>query len=334
MNDIDLVLNGFQAPIYEKSKTNSSYKESLKDLVHQSAKTEEIVQLVNESYPKVLNQYMDELKLDRKSIIFVTRGNTVFRLIYLNFLNKIPSFLREIISSYYDQYFVKTDFDFDILINPDIKNYEEVYKQIGNLIYLTTCHVAMEINSDRNKYFQLSFLQAELRVRYNQVDSGKLKYTQIRLKIYFKQYNVGVNLLDISLSHKKQSRTKFDTDSLIEYSAKTKFMSYKLPRLIDNVCDSLADSYDKGKKKKQVKSINRIYIMSFIYCYPNNLDQYKQNIDERLKDQTKNKLLDEETEINWLIMSGILGSFKVIKANYNRHMNQVDGKKMTLIVRK
>jgi hypothetical protein len=93
--------------------------------------------IINDLFTNVLQIYAKKNNLSDKDLIFVYKGGNILRIIYINYIKKIPKCARDILKKDFDDNFKKSDMDFNILINPNIKNYDKVRADVKNIIFLT-----------------------------------------------------------------------------------------------------------------------------------------------------------------------------------------------------
>nr|QBK93716.1 MAG: uncharacterized protein LCPAC406_00300 [Pithovirus LCPAC406] len=119
--------------------------------------------------------YRQKRKLEECDVLFLYKGGSILRIISREFLLELPeSSIREI-SKFYSPYFKRSDADFSIYVNPKLKNYEDVYHELGLLSYLVQNKIRYWFCGHMMKYFNF--------FRYN------LQYQKSILKSYLCKMN-------------------------------------------------------------------------------------------------------------------------------------------------
>lgn len=93
--------------------------------------------VVNTCMTHVVNEYKRVKGLDERDILFIYKGGNALRSIFKKVLKLFPLSVSEIIDNNFRQYFKKSDLDFGIVINPRLQNWDIVYKDIQEIVYLT-----------------------------------------------------------------------------------------------------------------------------------------------------------------------------------------------------
>jgi len=113
-----------------------------------------IITVVNDG----INLYKQKKYLPQESIIFLFKGGGTMRMITLDYLHEQPNMVSYILDKYFMDYFKRSDADFGILIDPTLKNFEEVFEDMTNLSFLLLHRLNAIFVSDLDNYFNLFLL--------------------------------------------------------------------------------------------------------------------------------------------------------------------------------
>jgi hypothetical protein len=107
------------------------------------------IKVITESMNKVLDSYfqMKGFKASSENTkddkfpykdyyCFIYKGGNILRSIFNSYLKTLPQATSNIIEEYYKDILSKSDADFQIMINPKIENYQEIYDDILKICYI------------------------------------------------------------------------------------------------------------------------------------------------------------------------------------------------------
>lgn len=126
-------------------------------VVNEFFKTQEslfnFLKFVYETFDTALTLYRKERQIPRKSAFFVYKGGNILRVLSREFLLEMPANSTRKLHEFYDPFFKRSDADFSIYLNPKVKNYDNVYRELNDLSYLLQDYIRGEFQSNRNVYF-------------------------------------------------------------------------------------------------------------------------------------------------------------------------------------
>ena len=138
------------------------YQKELKDIctdivVKIFANTEdslfEFLSIILKSYQKVIDSYIKKRGLNDKDIFIVYKGGNLMRFVWKEFIKEFPESLIKEFHDYYKDYFKRSDFDFSIYINPNLKNFQRIYDEMIILSYLTLRYIRINFLEVCDNYF-------------------------------------------------------------------------------------------------------------------------------------------------------------------------------------
>ena len=138
----------------EKKIINNNFTDiTTKELTHDVAKMKLIVNLTYSVFENVLNGYCDLMGIPKDDIIFVYKGGNVLRFIFQESMKEFPGSSSHTIYDSLAQFFKVSDNDYSILINPDIPDYDTIFKNLTGLTYIVLCALRKAITDDLPKLF-------------------------------------------------------------------------------------------------------------------------------------------------------------------------------------
>jgi len=146
---------------------NKEFKNIFTDfVVNEFLKTSEqsnkFIKLIFNTFTKAINLYILQKQLPQNSITFLYKGGNILRLIALDTFHELPGAISDKINQYYKDSFKKSDADFTIYINPDIENFDDIYKDINNLSYILQNEIRLEFQKNLTIYFEFYKLNLDV----------------------------------------------------------------------------------------------------------------------------------------------------------------------------
>ena len=74
--------------------------------------------------------------MQKDSIIFIFKGGLALKTLYTKYSQEMPGIVGDILNETFFSFFKKSDADFEILIDPKLENFENIYLEITDLSYL------------------------------------------------------------------------------------------------------------------------------------------------------------------------------------------------------
>lgn len=112
--------------------------------------------LIFRVYETKIFQYIDTNQLPPKSIIFVYKGGNVLRIIEREFYLELPHSAASYLSNFFSHFFKRSDADFSIYINPSLKNFDQVVKDISSLSFEIQKEIRDTILTTPQTFFEFS----------------------------------------------------------------------------------------------------------------------------------------------------------------------------------
>jgi len=143
----------------------------------------EFLSYVIDTYNKSIAEYIDEYNLlhvphiDRSEIVFMYKGGNTVRMLLLQYLSHLSPDITENIIADYGKYLNRSDADFQILINPNHPDYENIFTDLGYLSYNVLEHIKREFENTINtdKYFIYPILPSAVKKRILEQYFGDLE---------------------------------------------------------------------------------------------------------------------------------------------------------------
>jgi hypothetical protein len=131
----------------------------LKRLALNSQKFQYLVQSI---ITKIINLYKIKNNMREKDILFIYKGGTTFSIYSEKITGQIKSqprfndLLRSLITKTKSS-LGKSDSDYSLIINPNLPNFDQVYKDCNKLIYFTLLHIRSKLVANSVEYFGRNF---------------------------------------------------------------------------------------------------------------------------------------------------------------------------------
>jgi len=100
-----------------------------------------------------LHLYRKKRNIAAKQLFFVYKGGNVLRIVSNEFLLELPDSATRELRDFYAPFFKRGDADYSIYIDPDVPNYEIVYREVGLLSYLVQDKIRAWFSRDLSRYF-------------------------------------------------------------------------------------------------------------------------------------------------------------------------------------
>ncbi|ARF12190.1 hypothetical protein Klosneuvirus_4_5 [Klosneuvirus KNV1] len=141
--------------------------------------------LIHSAFSTALKLYEQQKGLPANSIIFLFKGGNILRFVAYETMHELPGNVSDQIINYYKDSFKKSDADFTIYINPQLKNFDEVFEDINNLTFLLENNIRNEFLSNMSGYFEFYKLNNNEKKNILQSYLKKLNETQtLKDKLY------------------------------------------------------------------------------------------------------------------------------------------------------
>lgn len=227
-------------------------------------------------FEHVINLYIKHNNLKRNDIFFTFKGGNILRIISKEFILELPNYASEKIKDYYSKFFKRSDADFSIYINPELKNYEIIHDDLCKLSYHIQDYIRNLIQNNLQEFFDF--------FKYN--DEYKKKILQKNLDIL----NKAESLKDISNIRYNQGKflnLTFDnisTDNKDIYNYRKDFFSDFIK----------SEKNNKNIKKSDINNKNN----KFMFISINKTLEFKSNIG----DLTKFSLIRTKINFNTILL--------------------------------
>lgn len=152
------------------TEQNVNYKKELDDIMtdivtnHFLKEQDEIahfIKLITTTFDNAIDLYKKKKNINKTDIIFVYKGGNVLRFIINSLIDLLPGDSERILEDNYSDYFKKSDADFTIYINPNLKDYDNIYDNMITMSYYVLNLIRNEISMNRDKYFDFYDLNIE-----------------------------------------------------------------------------------------------------------------------------------------------------------------------------
>lgn len=120
------------------------------------------MKIVYKSIADEIAKYRKQHDLDEQAIFFLFKGGNVLRMLFNEILATLPEATKNFLDEKYAQYFKRSDADFSVFVDEskigDL-NYEQVMKDMTNLVFQIFGNLRREFNKNPGHYF--SFMELE-----------------------------------------------------------------------------------------------------------------------------------------------------------------------------
>ena len=136
------------------------YKDLCTDIIVKLFLSEEtgmfnFLTLVYGTFDQAIEIYRIAKGLQKMDVFFVYKGGNILRIISNDFLRELPRAASKIITDYYEQFFKRSDADFSIYIQPDLKDYDRIYDDMTYLSYLLQVYIRKIFSDNLTEFFEL-----------------------------------------------------------------------------------------------------------------------------------------------------------------------------------
>ena len=108
---------------------------------------------INVEFKKGINNYISANKLGKYDIIFLFKGGNILRIITNEFFQEFPYESVKYLREYYKPYFKRSDADFSIYINPELKSREKIISDLSTIAYYIQVKLRKKFLLNPGKYF-------------------------------------------------------------------------------------------------------------------------------------------------------------------------------------
>lgn len=130
-----------------------------------SSQTKQFIDLIYTSFNNAINLYLKQKGMDQDDVIFLYKGGNILRIVAYETMHELPGIVSDRLSAYYKDSFKKSDADFTISINPYLKNFEAVFKDMNDLAFLLQNEIRNIFLASPEKYFEFYNLDSDARTR-------------------------------------------------------------------------------------------------------------------------------------------------------------------------
>lgn len=111
--------------------------------------------LICKYFEEVLTIYCKKRNIKQQDLFFIYKGGNVLRIVSKEFWLDLPSSTSEELTEFYEKYFNRSDADFSIYLNPNIPNFDLLFKEISFISYLTLNAIRKEYLENTADYFDI-----------------------------------------------------------------------------------------------------------------------------------------------------------------------------------
>lgn len=170
---------------------------------NQGSRLYRFLKLVIQRHDQILSQFRSENNIQEKDLFFIFKGGNILRIVSKEFFLEVPQNTSREILNFYSPFFSRSDADFSIMLNPNIPNFDLVYKQLQILAYNEQVKIKNILLSNEPYYFDI--------FRYNQKYQRKL-FSECLSKLEVENISVGKIYFDKGIEYKYPHDYFFDTD--------------------------------------------------------------------------------------------------------------------------
>jgi len=175
---------------------------------------------VNITFNEMIKEYIEKNNLTKVDILFLFKGGNIIKLFEKSAFNQFPEEIRNIIISYYDPYFQRSDSDFSIYVNPYLEDYKLHLDKITSKTFELLHKIRQHLEINVEKYF---FIEKDGKILNDYCNDVCTNDFNIKLIRYFKgRNNLFVNLCTkigkhkISIKSNTECSIKSKNDMIIE----------------------------------------------------------------------------------------------------------------------
>ena len=185
------------------------------ELIKTPEQATNFLKLVYGTISKAIKLYIKNKNLPEESIIFLYKGGNILRFLFQEVTRELPYSVSKTIETYYKDSFKRSDADFSVFISPQVPDYEQVYIDISNLLFLLENQIRNVFMEHPMEYFE--FFKLNERAKKNILEQYLVKLnetTTIKDKLFdFDGKFVGLVFDDIKVG-----------DNNVKYDPKQDFM--------------------------------------------------------------------------------------------------------------
>ena len=130
-----------------------------------SSQTKQFIDLIYTSFDKAINLYLQKKGMDKDDVMFLYKGGNILRIVAYETMHELPGIVADRLSAYYKDSFKKSDADFTISINPYLKNFEQVFKDMNDIAFLLQNEIRNMFLANPEKYFEFYNLDSDAKTR-------------------------------------------------------------------------------------------------------------------------------------------------------------------------
>ena len=110
--------------------------------------------IVTELFQDAISIYKIKKGLKENDIFFILKGGNVLRFVAKNFLFDISGGTADILLNFYSKFFKRSDADFSIIINPELKDYDNIFNDMSLLAYNLLKHIQSIFKISKTRFFE------------------------------------------------------------------------------------------------------------------------------------------------------------------------------------
>jgi hypothetical protein len=141
-NDVDPVEPALNAD--QKKDINNNFTDiTTKELTRDITKMKLIVNLTYSMYNSIIDIYCERMNISKDDIVFVYKGGNVLRFIFQRSMKEFPAYSSSTVYKELEKFFGISDNDYSILINPNVKDYDNVFANMTAISYWVLCIIRL-----------------------------------------------------------------------------------------------------------------------------------------------------------------------------------------------
>ncbi len=192
------------------------------------------MQLVYNTFDDTLAIYRRKKQIDEQDLFFIYKGGNVLRIVSQEFLLELPNNATRELAKFYTPFFKRSDADFSIYLNPDVKDYDKIFKEISLISYLLQVYIRNVFLGNPNRYFDFTkynygYQQKILRkylAEFNDVEGFSFKNVSIDNANAVGTSNIYRSRADIAIQfvNKKADNTRSDVGAKFDIVKSDSYM--------------------------------------------------------------------------------------------------------------
>lgn len=140
------------------------------------------LELIFGEYHNMIDTFREKYQLEKDDVFFIFKGGNILRIVAREFFLEVPENSSRELIDYYSAFFKRSDADFSIMLNPELKNYEYYLRELVNISYTVQCKIRDIFLKKKMDYFDFFCYKPEYQKKIFCELRDKLQYADLSLE--------------------------------------------------------------------------------------------------------------------------------------------------------